>query len=553
FGHAPSHLCGMISHMAAQLPVADGLALAHVLRREKKAVLTFCGDGATSEGDFHEALNVASVWNLPVIFLIENNGYAISTPLSEQVNFKSFKVKGTAYGIEAHSVDGNNVLSVYRAVRKAAEKLRKRPKPVLIEARTYRMRGHEESSGTAYMDADELKAGQERDPLNQYEGLLLKRGVLTADQLLEMREELTRHIAQSFDEAQAMPEPHYHAHEELADVYLPHYSFDTDENTHSLSEKRMVDALREALAQSLEKHPELVLMGQDVAEYGGVFKVTEGLAAQYGKERVRNTPLCESAIVGMSLGLAAEGMKSVVEMQFADFVSSGFNQVVNNLAKSHYRWGLPADTVIRLPTGAGTGAGPFHSQSTEAWFFRVPGLKIVYPSTPREAKGLLCAAIDDPNPVLFFEHKKLYRSTAELVSDDRYTLQLGKARVVEPGDELSLITYGLGVHWALEILPDFAGRLEIVDLRTLQPWDRATVSLSVQKTGKVLVLHEDNLTGGIGAEIAAWIGEHLFEKLDAPVMRLGSADTPVPFNKQLENGYLAQSQLKSKVEQLLAY
>jgi 2-oxoisovalerate dehydrogenase E1 component len=302
------------------------------------------------------------------------------------------------------------------------------------------------------------------------------------------------------------------------------------------------------------RHPELVLMGQDIAAYGGAFKVTEGLMERFGTARVRNTPLCESAIIGTALGLSLEGIKSMVEMQFADFVTSGFNQIVNNLAKIHYRWGQPADVVIRMPTGAGVGAGPFHSQSNEAWFTHTPGLKVLYPSTPADARGLLLAAFDDPNPIMYFEHKAMYRSLTGMVPEGYHTVPIGKARQVLTGNDLSIITYGMGVIWAEEYAhahPNLS--IDLVDLRTLLPWDSESVEASVRRTGRVLVLHEDTLTGGFGGEIAAWIGEHCFRWLDAPVMRCASLDSPVPFARALEDVFLAKHRLQSTIEKLLAF
>ena len=295
-------------------------------------------------------------------------------------------------------------------------------------------------------------------------------------------------------------------------------------------------------------------MGQDIAEYGGAFKVTEGFVQLFGKDRVRNTPLCESAIVGAALGLSIKGYKSMMEMQFADFVTVGFNQIINNLAKIHYRWGQSADVVIRMPAGGGVGAGPFHSQSNEAWFVHTPGLKVVYPATPEDAKGLLIAAIEDPNPVLFFEHKALYRSISGRVPDGYYNIEIGKARHVQQGSDISIITYGMGVHWATAYAaqhPDVS--FDILDLRTLLPLDYEAIRASVMRTGKVLLLHEDTLTGGIGGELAAWIAEHCFEHLDAPIMRCAGLDTPIPFSLELEHNFMAVGRLDGVVGKLMGY
>jgi 2-oxoisovalerate dehydrogenase E1 component len=553
FGTREHHIVGMISHLGPQLALADGIALAHKLRDNKKATLVFTGDGASSEGDFHEALNVAAVWDLPVIFVIENNGYGLSTPSNEQFRFKNFTDKGPGYGIKAVRVDGNNLLEVHRTIRELAEDIRKEPKPVIVEAMTFRMRGHEEASGTKYVPQELFIEWAKKDPVENYESYLKKQKVLDDQKIQEIRAGIKKDIEEGLE--LAFEEPLPKASEiEIADVHAPYQQLVQAPKSENTSDKRFVDAISDSLRQSMEKYDNLVIMGQDIAEYGGAFKITQGFIEAFGKERVRNTPLCESAIIGTGLGLSINGYKAVIEMQFADFVTCGFNQIVNNLAKSHYRWGQNADVVVRMPTGAGVGAGPFHSQSNEAWFFHTPGLKILYPSNPKDAKGLLNAAIEDPNPHLFFEHKYLYRSLSAPVPDDYYTIEIGKAALASEGSDVSIITYGMGVHWAkqaLEALPEATA--DIVDLRTLLPWDKEAVAASVKKTNKVLVLHEDTLTGGIGAEIAAWISEHCFEHLDAPVLREASLDTPVPFSKPLEENFLPQQRFTDKLKRLLAY
>jgi len=554
FGSNEHHIVGMISHLGPQLAVADGIALADLLDKKEKVTLVFSGDGGASEGDFHEALNVAAVWNLPVIFMIENNGYGLSTPSSEQFKFTNFIDKGPAYGMDALQVDGNNVVEVYHTVRQAAARIRKKPGPILIEAMTFRMRGHEEASGTKYVPQELFERWSKKDPVSNFEKYLLDEKVLTPRLMGSIREELKNKIEEGLEKAFAVPMPEANVEQELADMYEPFAPEVIAPATPATSEKRFVDAVSDGLRQSMEKYPDLVLMGQDIAEYGGVFKVTEGFVAAFGKERVRNTPLCESAIVGAGLGLSIKGKKSVIEMQFADFVTCAFNQIVNNLAKSHYRWGQQADVVIRMPTGAGTAAGPFHSQSNEAWFFHTPGLKIVYPSSPYDAKGLLNAAIADPNPVLYFEHKVLYRSVASQIPDDYYTVEIGKAKLISEGTDLSIITYGMGVHWAkqlLQTMPDISA--DILDLRSLLPWDKDAVAQTVKNTGRVLILHEDTLTGGVGAEISAWIAENCFRYLDGPVMRVAGLDMAVPFSPPLEQMFLPVQRLREKIEQLRAY
>ncbi|MGI4762126.1 MAG: alpha-ketoacid dehydrogenase subunit alpha/beta [Janthinobacterium lividum] len=550
FGTNEHHIVGMISHLGPQLAVADGIALADVLDKKPRVTLTYSGDGGASEGDFHEALNVAAVWQLPVIFLIENNGYGLSTPSNEQFRFKSFVDKGPAYGMEAVQIDGNNVLEVYDKINTLAQDLRQNPRPVLVEALTFRMRGHEEASGTKYVPTELMQEWATKDPVENYEKWLLAEGILSETAKAQIRETIKQEIEKGWQETEAAPAPVADASQELADMYQPFTQpVASPPADGPAPEKRFIDAIQEGMRQSMQRYPELVLMGQDIAEYGGVFKITEGFVAEFGKGRVRNTPLCESAIVGAGLGLSIRGKKAMVEMQFADFVTCGFNQIVNNLAKSHYRWGQNADVVVRMPTGAGTAAGPFHSQSTEAWFTHVPGLKVVYPSNPHDAKGLLCAAFEDPNPVLYFEHKLLYRSLSGPVPEAYYTTPIGQAALAQEGDEVTIVTYGLGVHWALSACKELNIKADILDLRTLLPWDTEAVGRSVRKNGRVLILHEDTLTGGLGGEIAAWIAENCFANLDAPVRRVASLDTAVPFAPPLEAGFLPQQRLR---EQLLA-
>ncbi len=552
FGSNEHHIVGMISHLGPQLAVADGIALANQLSNEKKATLVFTGDGGASEGDFHEALNVAAVWDLPVIFVVENNGYGLSTPSDQQFKFKQFIDKGPGYGIEAVKIDGNNVLEVYDTINKLSAKVRKSNKPILVEAMTFRMRGHEEASGTKYVPKKLMETWAKKDPLENYENYLLKEKILNQKTIEELRVEVQTEIEAGLERAYSEPIPKADEHIELKDMYAE-YEEEVIYAKGSKSDKRYVDAISDGLKQSLQKHSNLIVMGQDVADYGGVFKITEGFLETFGSERIRNTPLCESAIIGIGLGLSIKNKKSVIEIQFADFVTCGFNQIVNNLAKSHYRWKQNADVVVRMPTGAGVAAGPFHSQSNEAWFFHTPGLKVVYPSSPEDAKGLLCAAINDPNPVIYFEHKYLYRSLTSQVSDDYYTVEIGKANLINEGRDLSIITYGLGVHWAKEAAKELNVSADILDLRSLLPWDKNAVSTTVKKTGRVLVLHEDCMTGGIGGEIAAWIGEHCFEFLDAPVMREASLDTAVPFAPTLEQNFLPKNRLDQKIKDLLEF
>lgn len=553
FGTQEYKLVGMISHLGPQLGIADGIALANKLRKDKKSTIVFTGDGGASEGDFHEALNVASVWDLPVIFAIENNCWGLSTPSVEQFRCKQFIDKGIGYGMEAVQVNGNNVLDVIRTVRKINDDIRNNPKPYILELMTFRMRGHEEASGTKYYPEGLQDEWSKQDPVSNFELYLKEIGVLTDEIEQQYKNEFKEEIQKGFEAAQAEPVIEASLERELNDVYAP-FEQKVVAPSGTKTEKRLIDAIQDGLRQSMEKYPDLIIMGQDIAEYGGAFKVTEGFVDQFGKDRVRNTPICESAIVGAGLGLSIAGMKAVVEMQFADFVTCGFNQIVNNLAKLHWRWGQNADVVVRMPTGAGTAAGPFHSQSNEAWFFHTPGLKIVFPSTPYDAKGLLNAAIEDPNPVMVFEHKYLYRSLKEEIPNDYYTVEIGKARTVSEGSDITIITYGLGVHWAtesMETLPDV--KAEIIDLRTLLPLDTEAIYAAARKTGKVIVLHEDCMTGGIGGELVALINEHCFEDLDAPVKRVASLDTPVPFAVPLENQFLPKERLVKAINEMLNY
>ena len=552
FGSNVHNIFGMISHLGPQLGVADGIALWHKIKKEKKCTLVFTGDGGTSEGDFHEALNVAAVWDLPVIFLIENNGYGLSTPTSEQYRCKKLIDKGVGYGIEAIQIEGNNVLEVYNIITKYAKEIRKNPRPVLIEALTFRMRGHEEASGTKYIPKKYFEEWGKKDPILNYEKFLIEEKLIDNSFVKETKDEIKTLIDNEWEISVSEPDIIPDTEKETRDVYFS-YKHVPANIGESKTKKRFVNAITEALAESMSKFPELIIMGQDVADYGGVFKVTEGLVEKFGKERVRNTPLCESAIIGTALGYSVKGGKAVVEMQFADFISSGFTQIINNVAKIYYRWEQNADIVIRMPTGAGVGAGPFHSQSNEAWFVHTPGLKVVYPSTPFDAKGLLNSAIADPNPIMYFEHKALYRSVSGEVPDDYYTIEIGKANLVNEGDEVLIITYGMGVHWAIEIVKELNISADILDLRSLMPWDKEAVEKSVKKTGKVIILHEDCLTGGIGGEISAWISENCFEFLDAPIMRSASLDTPVPFSTNLEKNFLPKERFKEQLKKLNRY
>ncbi|MBW2960775.1 alpha-ketoacid dehydrogenase subunit alpha/beta [Mesonia aestuariivivens] len=553
FGTQEFKIIGMISHLGPQLGVADGIALAHKLKNEKKVTAVFSGEGGTSEGDFHEALNIASVWQLPVLFCIENNGYGLSTPTREQYFCEHIADKGKGYGMEAHIIDGNNILEIYQKVNEIAQSVRQNPRPILIEFKTFRMRGHEEASGTAYVPEEQIATWEKKDPINNFQEYLLENKILTEEEDLKFRTAIKKEINEHLKIANAEVPITSTVEEELRDVYAA-FNFKEIKATSTTKEIRFIDAIAESLQQSLQKYDNLILMGQDVADYGGVFKITEGFVKAFGKNRIRNTPICESGIIATAMGLSIKGMKAIVEMQFGDFVSSGFNPIVNYLAKIHYRWNQHADVVVRMPCGAGVGAGPFHSQTNEAWFTKTPGLKVVYPAFPQDAKGLLNAAIEDPNPVLFFEHKALYRSIRQEVSESYFTIPIGKAAQLKTGTQLSIITYGAGVHWILDYLEENKMiSADVIDLRSLQPLDEEAIFESVKQTGKVLLLQEDSMFGGIMSDISALISENCFEYLDAPIKRVASLPTPIPFAKNLEEKYLAKYRINDCIEQLLAY
>ena len=553
FGTQQYKIVGMISHLGPQLGVADGIALASKLKNKNQVTAVFTGEGATSEGDFHEALNVASVWQLPVLFCVENNGYGLSTPTNEQYNCKDIADRGLGYGMESHIVDGNNIVEVYTKMCEITASVRQNPRPVLIEFKTFRMRGHEEASGTKYVPQELMDTWAAKDPILNFQAFLKEQKILRETEEVKIKEtivhEINEHLDVAFNEEAIIPDET----NELNDVYKP-FDYQVDNENSELKEIRFIDAISDSLKQNMERHEDLVIMGQDIAEYGGAFKITEGFINLFGKDRVRNTPICESAIVETAMGLSIAGIKSIVEMQFADFVSSGFNPIVNYLAKSFYRWQQEADVVIRMPCGGGVAAGPFHSQTNEAWFTKTPGLKVVYPAFPYDAKGLLNTSINDPNPVLFFEHKGLYRSIRQEVPVDYYTLPFGKASVIKTGQDVTIISYGGAIHWALETLsnnPEISA--DLIDLRTLQPLDTQTIYDSVKKTGRAIMLQEDSLFGGIASDISAGIMENCFEYLDAPVKRVASIETPIPFAKQLEDQYLPKNRFEAELKALLAF
>ncbi len=553
FGTQEYNIVGMISHLGPQMGVACGIALGNLLQQNNKVTAVFTGEGGTSEGDFHEALNIASVWSLPVLFCIENNGYGLSTPTTEQYHCENLADRGVGYGIESHVIDGNNILEVYHKVLEIAIDIRKNPKPVLIEFKTFRMRGHEEASGIKYVPKDMIAYWAEKDPIENFKSFLLEKNILSTKIDEQKREAIKNEIESHWKQANDEKNIDVDLDKELHDVYQD-YDFKEIQPTAVTKELRFIDAISESLKLAMYRYATMVIMGQDIADYGGVFKITDGFMNLFGKERVRNTPICESAIVSTAYGLSVNHTKAIVEMQFADFVSSGFNPIVNLLAKSYYRWGQNADVVIRMPCGGGVGAGPFHSQTNEAWFTKTPGLKVVYPAFPSDAKGLLAAAIEDPNPVLFFEHKALYRSIRQQVPEGYFTIPLGKAMVIEHGNDVSIISYGAGIHWAIEIIEKHSEiSADIIDLRTLSPLDTETIYQSVKKTGKVIILQEDSMFGGVASDISALLAEHCFEYLDAPVKRVASLETPIPFDASLEKQYLAKDRFEKALVELLEY
>lgn len=553
FGSQEYKIIGMISHLGPQLGVADGIALSHVLRKQSKLTAVFSGEGGTSEGDFHEALNIASVWSLPVLFCIENNGYGLSTPTNEQYNCKNIADRGNGYGMESHIIEGNNILEVYSKINKISKSVRKNPRPILLEFKTFRRRGHEEASGTKYVPEDLMNFWKSKDPIDNYESFLIETNILSSSKIDEFRNEISNEIKSglklAFDEDEIIAD----LQTELSDVYKS-YEFEKVDSVDKSREMRFIDAISDGLEHAMKKHDDLVIMGQDIAEYGGVFKITDGFLEKFGKDRVRNTPICESGIIETAMGLSIAGIKSIVELQFADFISSGFNPVVNYLAKSYYRWGQEADIVLRMPCGAGVGAGPFHSQTNEAWFTKTPGLKVLYPAFPYDAKGLLISAIQDPNPILFFEHKALYRSQRQEVPVDYYSIPIGKAAMLKRGKDITIITYGAGVHWALETLNNnHEISADLIDLRSIQPIDYECIMDSVKKTNRAIILQEDSLFGGIASDISSFLMENAFEFLDAPVKRVGSLNTPIPFADSLERQYLANLNFERSLKALIEF
>ena len=552
FGTKEFNIVGMISHLGPQMGVADGVALHNLIEKNKNITAVFTGEGGTSEGDFHEALNVASVWNLPVIFIIENNGYGLSTPVNEQYNCKNLSDRGIGYGIESLTLDGNNVIEVYSKIKEIRKKIIKKPQPFLIEFKTFRMRGHEEASGVKYVPKELLEKWGKKDPVLNFEAFLIDSSILTVEDVTKIKKGITKEIDTNLEKTFNEKKIISSVENELSDVYAD-FNFKKVEKSNEVQNMRLIDSISDGLKEAMYKNDSLIIMGQDIAEYGGVFKITEGFVDLFGKDRVRNTPICESSIIEIAMGLSICNRKSIVELQFSDFITSGFNPVVNYLAKSHYRWGQNADIVLRMPCGAGVGAGPFHSQTNEAWFTKTPGLIVVYPSTPIDAKGLLISSIENPNPVLFFEHKALYRSIRDDVPKGYYNIEIGKAKLLNVGSDITIITYGSGVHESIETIKKHSLSADLIDLRTLSPLDNDSIIQSIRKTGKAIILQEDSLFGGLASEISSIIMENCFENLDAPVIRVGSLDTPIPFEETLEKQYLPFERFESEILKLIHY
>lgn len=564
FGIPEYGIVGMISHLAAMLPVADGLALGAKLDGADRVAVAFTGEGATREGDFHEALSLAAVWKLPVIFIVENNGYGLSTPTNQALPETDLSKAGAGYGMVAETHDGNDVLAVIRAVRAARQRAVHGDGPTLLNLMTFRMRGHEEASGTKYVPQELMDDWAKKDPVLRLEEQM--KDVLPESKRKSVRAELTAEIDEIAEWALEQADVTSTTAVERGDVFASSNSVVQSgsssvepsrvggDGADASREMRFIDAVSDGLRTALREDRRTVLMGQDIAEYGGVFKVSAGFLEEFGADRIRNTPIIENGAVGAAMGLALAGWKPILEIQYFDFITCGFNQIVNNLATTHYRWGAPVNVTLRAPIGGGIGAGPFHSQSMEAWFCHTPGLKVIFPSDPADAKGLLLSAIDDPNPVLFLEHKALYRSLKGDVPEYAYRTPIGKARCVRTGTRATVVAWGAAVHWAVQVADAHHLDVEILDLRTLIPWDRDAVVASVQKTHRLLVVHEAPRTAGFGAEIAAEMTEATFEYLDAPPARIGGEDMPIPFSKSLEDTiYSGKSRLAAALRDLLAY
>lgn len=537
------------SPIATQLPHAAGIGYGIKLDGSDEVAVCSFGDGATSKGDFHEALNFAGIHKLPVVFICENNGYAISVPLSLESAVTELYRKSAAYNIEGIQVDGNDPISVFAAVKYAVDKARNGGGATFVEAIAYRFGPHtSDDDDKSYRSQEEIDKAREADPINKFAEYLSSEGIVSEDEILQLKDRLVAAINQQAALAQEVPEPSpesigEHVFSKTIKNSTPaRYEVPDFEPVRS---GNVIEAIRSGLSSLLE-NPEAIILGEDIGRKGGVFKATEGLWQRF-PDRVIDTPLAESSLVGFGIGLALMGKKPIVEVQFADFIHSAFDQIVSEAAKAHYRsnggWTVPL--VIRTPWGSGVHGALYHSQAIESLFSHIPGLKVVVPSTPKDAVGLLNAAYDDPDPVLFLEHKKTYRLISGPMPGPGYQVPIGKAEIVKPGKDLTIITYGLHRHFAVAAAEQLAdeANIEVVDLRTISPLDRATILDSATRCSRVLIVHEDNISFGAGAEISALISEHAFWALDAPVRRLASPDIPLlGFSSAIEEAMMIGSE-----------
>lgn len=553
-------IVSMISNLAASVPVAAGLGLMFALKDEPRVAMTFFGDGATAHGSFHEGINFAAAHRLPVVFILENNQWALSTPANRHNALDVLADRAAGYGIPGERVDGNDVLAVYDAACSAVQRARRGDGPTLIEAVTMRMEGHSTTDPAQYVPDEMYAAWEEEDPIARFRQFLVDQEVLDEERDANIEQKLRDEIEEAVEYAEASDVlPAEAAAEGVFAVNETVSKSVPADALHNAAELSYRGAIRDALRVALASDERVFLLGEDI-EYGGVYGVTKDILDDFGPHRIVDTPIAETAIVGAATGAALFGMRPVAEIQFADFIAPAMDELVNMTAKYHYRTEWPVPLVIRTPAGAiiesHGSTGPFHSQSPEAWFVHTPGIKVVVPATAYDAKGLLLAAIEDPNPVLFLEQKALY-NLREPVPDGYYTLPLGEAAVRREGRDLSIITYGAMVQESLDAADVLAGEgvdAEVVDLRTLVPLDREAVLATSRKTGKILVVHEANLSAGVGGEIAALIAQHAFEWLDGPVTRVAAPDTPTPSAKSLaEYWYPDATKIASAARKLAAY
>ncbi|MGQ9732288.1 MAG: alpha-ketoacid dehydrogenase subunit alpha/beta [Candidatus Zipacnadales bacterium] len=533
-------ICGANGIVGAGLPIANGIALAAKLKGTGQVCLSFFGEGAANQGAFHEALNLASIWRLPVVFICENNQYAVSMAANESMNIEHVADRAAAYGIPGRVVDGNDVLAVREATAAAVKRARRGEGPTLLECKTYRLTGHYAMDPDRYRPPDERKWWEKNnDPLQRARQLLLDSGLATAEELKAQQRSIRAAIRAAHRSARD-EEPYPPVAETCADLYTPQPPLpDSGPPPEGSPQRTFVEALGEAIAFEMERDERVLLIGEDVGKRGGAFQVSAGLLDRFGADRVRDTPISESAIVGCGVGAAMQGLRPLCEIMFSDFSTIAMDQIANQAAKMRYMFGgqVSVPLVIRMTSGcAGRARGAQHSQSLEAWFMHTPGLKVVYPSTPAEAKGLLIAAIRDEDPVIFLEHKGLLQEVGP-VPEGEYIIPLGQAAVKREGSDITFVTYARGVHIALEAarrLEKNAIQAEVIDLRTLVPLDKDTLLASVRKTGRVVVVTEDCQTAGAAAEIMAVIIEHAFNMLKEAPVRICGLDVPLPYSTPLE-------------------